>query len=194
MNLTDKEIVKALECCHSNDNKTCRGCYFRRDRYCRETMAKHSLDLINRLQDEKKALINGQETLQKTIVEQRAEIEEWKLEQCRVLHRCSEQIIEARDEAIKEFAERVNEIFMRYAHLHSHTEDARKDYIEAVDGTEIEMQSVWDVFTLKKHEMAEYEEMNRLQENIETIAKDRLLTELEKEFRLLVKEMTEQKE
>ena len=26
----------------------------------------------------------------------KAEIEEWKLEQCRVLHRCSEQIIEAR--------------------------------------------------------------------------------------------------
>jgi hypothetical protein len=33
--------------------------------------------------------------------------------------------------------------------------------------------------------------MNQLQENIETIAKERLLSELEKDFRLLVKEMME---
>lgn len=37
--------------------------------------------------------------------------------------------------------------------------------------------------------MSEYEEMHRLQQNIETIEKDRLLTELEKDFRVLVKEM-----
>ena len=35
-------------------------------------------DLINRLQDEKQALINGQETLQNTIMEQKAEIERLK--------------------------------------------------------------------------------------------------------------------
>ena len=83
---------------------------------------------------------------------------------------------------------------MRYAHLHPYAEGAREDFIEAVDGTEIEMQSVWDVFTLKKYEMSEYEEMNRLQENIETIATESLLTELEKDFRLLVKEMTDRSE
>lgn len=37
-------------------------------------------DLINRLQEEKEALINGQETLQKYIAEQKAEVERLKTE------------------------------------------------------------------------------------------------------------------
>lgn len=94
---------------------------------------------------------------------------------------------------VKEFAVKIAEVFSRYAHLHSYSEDARKDYIEADDGTEIEMCSVWDVLSLKKYEMSEYEEMNRLQKNIENIANERLLTELEKDFRLLAKELTESK-
>jgi hypothetical protein len=53
----------------------------------------------------------------------------------------------------------------------------------------MEMVSVWDVLSLEKWEMVEYETMNQLQENIETIAKERLLTEFEKDFMLLVKEM-----
>ena len=91
---------------------------------------------------------------------------------------------------VKEFAERITEVFLRYAHLHSYAEGARKDYIETVDGKEIEMQSVWDVITLRVNGIAEYEEMSRLQKNIETIEKERLLTELEKDFRLLAKELT----
>lgn len=100
----------------------------------------------------------------------------------------------AKSEAIKELSEKITEVFLRYAHLHSYAEGARKDYIETVDGKEIEMQSVWDVITLQKNGMAEYEEMSRLQKNIETIEKERLLTELEKDFRLLVKEMVGEKD
>ena len=96
-----------------------------------------------------------------------------------------------RAEAYKEFAEKITEIFKLYSHLHSRADEARKDYIITADGTEIEMQSVWDVLTLKKNEMVEFDEMNTLQDNIESIAKERLLTELEKDFRLLAKEMTE---
>ena len=92
-------------------------------------------------------------------------------------------------DAAKEFADKIDEIFLRYAFLHSHVDMARQDYIKAVDGTEIEMQSVWDVFTLKKYGIADYDEMNRLQTNIELIEKGRLLAELEKDFRLLAKEM-----
>ena len=54
------------------------------------------------------------------------------------------------------------------------------------------MQSVWDVHTLIKNEMSEYEEMYRLQDNIENIAKERLLKEIEKDLRLLIKEMAEE--
>ena len=94
-------------------------------------------------------------------------------------------------EAVKEFADKINELLTRYSHLHDYADNARRDTIEAADGTDIEMQSVWDVFTLKNNEMSEYEEMNRLQKNIETIAEERLLKEIEKDFRLLVREMTE---
>ena len=73
--MTDKEIVKALECCIVYEN--CEGCPCAEDNSqdCLKATCKNSLDLINRLQDEREALINGQETLQKTIVEQKAEIE-----------------------------------------------------------------------------------------------------------------------
>ena len=96
-----------------------------------------------------------------------------------------------KSEAIKELAEKITEVFMRYEHLYGQADSARREEVESADGTKIELFSVWDVITLNKHGMSEYEEMNRLQENIETIAKARLLTELEKDFRLLVKEMTE---
>ena len=95
----------------------------------------------------------------------------------------------AKSEAVREFAEKITEIFVRYAHLHNYAEKSRTETIESAEGEKIEMQSVWDVLSLKKYEMAEYEEMSELQKNIEIIAKERLLTELEKDFRLLVKEM-----
>lgn len=95
----------------------------------------------------------------------------------------------AKSEAIREFAEKITEVFLRYAHLHNYAEKSRTETIESAEGEKIEMQSVWDVLSLKKYEMAEYEEMSELQKNIEIIAKERLLTELEKDFRLLKKEM-----
>ncbi len=96
-----------------------------------------------------------------------------------------------KSEAIKEFAEKVDKLLERYSHIHEDAEKAMSDVIEYDDET-IEMQSVWDVHTLIANEMgSELEEMNRLQDNIETIAKERLLKEIEKDLSLLVKEMTE---
>ena len=96
--------------------------------------------------------------------------------------------------AIKGVTDKINELLARYSPLHNNAKNAMRDTIEAVDGTDIEMQSVWNVFALKNNEMSEYEEMGRLQDNIETIASERLLREIEKDFRLLVKEMTEVQE
>lgn len=101
----------------------------------------------------------------------------------------SEEILETKAEAYKEVEDKIAELFLRYAFLHSHADMARQDYLKAVDGTKIEMQSVWDVFTLKKYGIANYDEMNRLQTNIELIEKGRFLAELKKDFRLLVKEL-----
>lgn len=100
----------------------------------------------------------------------------------------------ARAEAIKEFAERIDELFTRYAHWHKYAETARTDYIELASGEECEMQSVWDVITLNKNGLVEYGTMCRLQENIETIVKARLIAEIQKDLKCLVKEMVGERE
>lgn len=71
---TDSEILKALEYCSQQGSMSeCERCKIKRG--CRFELIKLAFDLINRLQAEKEALINGQETLQKYIAEQKAEIE-----------------------------------------------------------------------------------------------------------------------
>ena len=162
---------------------------------------------VERLNIEKKALLITVENMRKEIrrlqvvlVNFMDEIYEWgnknnvdtnSFAQIAILGAERDKVVkEIKSEAIKEFAEQVNEVFLRYAHIHTYADQSMRDSIEAIDGTEIEMQSVWDVLTLKKYDLVEYEEMNELQTNIETIAKDRLLTELEKDFSLLLKEMT----
>ncbi len=94
--MTDNEIIKALECCISDDY-ACKECPYADTKHmigdeyeimpngktydelsCDEWLKLDVLDLINRLQAEKEALIAGQETLQKYIAEQKAEIERLK--------------------------------------------------------------------------------------------------------------------
>jgi ribonucleotide monophosphatase NagD (HAD superfamily) len=83
--MTDNEIIKALECCSSNTVDDCCNCPGLDDVYddlsteeCMCGLMKLALDLINRQKAEKEALIAGQETLQKHIAEQNAEIERLK--------------------------------------------------------------------------------------------------------------------
>ena len=125
---------------------------------------------------------------------QNEEIEQWKQEANRYQNlwcMAFDDIRTAKSEAIKEVIKKIDELLERYSAIHNSAEIAMQDVIEC-DNETIEMQSVWDVYTLMANEMgSEPEEMNRLQDNIETIAKERLLKEIEKDFRLLVKEMTE---
>ena len=75
--MTDKEIIKALECCGGVGE--CQKCSLNNlgkgISLCIPHLTQSAVDLINRLQDEKKALINGQETLQKRIAELQTELE-----------------------------------------------------------------------------------------------------------------------
>ena len=108
--LTDKEVVKAFT------EKTeligsMSSVYLDEDKGLELYMAmRNILDLINHLQAEKEALINGQETLQKYIAEQKAENERLK-EKAEKCFYCTEQankkIGEIKAEAYKEFAEKV---------------------------------------------------------------------------------------
>lgn len=218
--LTDNEIVKALECCGDEEElHYCVDCPYcdKENDFCQEDLHRDALDLINRLQAEKEALINGQETLQKYIAEQKAEIERLQnsiavftnnavdfaneidrhkkdkeeafLFAANIVESEKIVIANAKAEAYKEFADKVDEILKRYAHLHKYADKARSSKEEYADGTPMEMVSVWEVLSLKKWEMCDYETMNTLEDNIETIAKERVLTELEKDLRLLKKEL-----
>lgn len=181
--MTESEIMKALECC-SNQNgfngELCESeCPYKNRCYDKEKdidFLRDVIDLINR---------------------KNAEIERWKkncdelYEQMSERQKAEVEIAKriGRAEAIKEVFAKVDETLKRYSNLHKYAEKARHSTEEYADGTPMEMVSVWEVLSLKKWEMADYENMIQLQENIETISKARLLEEIEKDFRLLAKEM-----
>lgn len=86
MSLTDNEIVRAFVCCHI-EKQNCIDCpAIANDTDC-VNIEKLFVDVFNRLQADKEALIAGQETLQKALAEKNAKIEglkslreEWKNE------------------------------------------------------------------------------------------------------------------
>ena len=92
--MTDAEIIKALECCAGDEVGLCHICPL--DGECNgdiNILLKYALDLINRLQADKEALIAGQETLQKALAEKNEEFEN-QSQNFKVLvsdHRCLQQ-------------------------------------------------------------------------------------------------------
>ena len=74
-NFSDMKIIKALECCIIGD---CDNCSFYETRELCPNLFLFVSDLIKRQEAVVEALINGQETLQKYIAEQKAEIERLK--------------------------------------------------------------------------------------------------------------------
>ena len=87
-NLTDNEIIKALECCCKNNN--CEGCpldYLTFSSQCASELIIKSLDLINRqnseierLQKEANLVSIQFQDIQERQEESQAEIEQWKEE------------------------------------------------------------------------------------------------------------------
>ena len=74
--MTDEDIVKALECCSVASFTTCHDCPYGENQFknhCSFTLSGDALDLINRQKAEIEALIAGQETLQKTLKESQHE-------------------------------------------------------------------------------------------------------------------------
>ena len=86
--MTDKEIIKALECCGNVVTSTCKGCpyHITHNANCVKALMHDALDLINRQQAEI-------EELKKVVIDDYA----------------SEYDSKIRAEAIKEFAERLKE-------------------------------------------------------------------------------------
>ena len=114
--MTDNEIIKVLECC--GKEYSCEKCalntWLDKKRDCIGAILVNALDLINRLQDEKQALINGQETLQNTIVEQKAEIDRLKHRKTELQIR-NQELQHEKSEAIKEFIDELkNRVVNKY--------------------------------------------------------------------------------
>ena len=89
--MTDEQIIKALDCCHSELGNMCSICpLFDPDTdYCEDELHKNTLNLINR---------------------QAAEIEQWKEEANRwqdAFCKVNEDMSTIKSEAIKEFAEKL---------------------------------------------------------------------------------------
>lgn len=89
--MTDEQIIKALDCCHSELGNMCSICpLFDPDNdYCEDELHKNTLNLINR---------------------QAAEIEQWKEEANRwqdAFCKVNEDMSTIKSEAIKEFAEKL---------------------------------------------------------------------------------------
>lgn len=76
--MTDKEIIKALECCASESIEDCQVCPYMFDTiYCEQMKLRaDALDLINRQQEQLEAAVAGQETLQKALADKDREVAE----------------------------------------------------------------------------------------------------------------------
>ena len=73
--MTDNAIIKALECCLSDEAMICEECPLNKECYNDELpLAELALDIINRQQEQLEAAADGQETLQKALAEKNAEI------------------------------------------------------------------------------------------------------------------------
>lgn len=129
---TDEQIKKALECCIKApycSEKT--DCPYKGIDDCVKKHTLDALDLINRQEAEKEALIAGQETLQKYLAEKEAEIERLQTEADRYKryyfnHEYDKLIAEAKSEAIKECTKKLKSIFGEWIFSYK-TEDLFKE-------------------------------------------------------------------
>lgn len=169
---TDNEIIKALECCNSYKESLCFECpYHLCSPACLTRRNTDIIDLINRKN------------------EKIEELEQKLRDEGEAILSINHQLLKTESETNKSFAQKVVELLNRYSNVHKNADEARYNSDEYPDGTTSEMTSVWEVQSLTKHGMADYETMAELQKNIEYIAQDRLLSELKKDFQLLIKEV-----
>lgn len=169
--MTDAEIKKALEChCHP---VCCIDCpmHNREHDNCVTELWSLSLDLINRQQADKEALIAGQETLQKALAEKIAEIESVN-KQADMWHRETE--LNAA-ELIKMQAE-IERLTIEYAGFQAGVKQFAKD------GKKVESEAFTDFMVRLKRKIDFYRECD----NLDRIS---VLCHLEQDMHNFVKEM-----
>lgn len=159
--MTEEQIIKALECCSKDDCDNCPNAFGN----CYANLARRALELIKSKDETIDWFATAKQTKERRVLDV-------------FMNR-------TRVDTIKEFAKKLKERYSQYSHLHKQADEAIND----VRYPDFEMRSVWNVMDLCQDEMATYETMGDLQENIEVIAKASLLAEFEKDLDNLVKEM-----
>lgn len=101
--LTDKEIVKALECCTLQKQHCPSNCPLNDNYNCQKILFKDTLDLINRQQDKNKFLQERNVILRSAVDYHRKESE--KLKEAYAVYEETAGLKQAKAEAYKEFAE-----------------------------------------------------------------------------------------
>lgn len=96
--MTDNEIIKALKCCAIKND--CKGCYFdthEAEDICAREVVKNAFDLINRQQAENDMIKIENQSLRSAAISYKIHYNK------------------ARAEAVREFAEKVKEIKVKYS-------------------------------------------------------------------------------
>lgn len=139
--MTDNEIIKVLECC--GKEYSCEKCalntWLDKKRDCIGAILVNALDLINRLQDEKQALINGQETLQKHLTDKQGQIEKFEK-----IEHFATKTIDTQHAEIERLKHRKTELQIRNQELQHEKSEAIKEFVEkfAKALSEFDMSSV----------------------------------------------------
>lgn len=105
--MTDAEIVKALECHNTCNLSSCRECPLYDTGECSVELCGYALDLITR---QKAQLENQSENFKRLVAEHRKLQTDYSSMQS-TLAKMSMGVAETRNEAIKEFAERLKKTF-----------------------------------------------------------------------------------
>ena len=100
-------------------------------------------------------------------------------------------LADTKADTVRKMQERAKKRLDMYSHIHRYAEEAKEVTEEYANGDPVEMVSVWDACRLEHNGYDDYETMCKLQENIENIAKSRLLREIEVDIDQIAKEMLE---
>lgn len=124
--MTDKEIIKAVECCLSGKEELCKECPLNGKCYGDVDYLLESLDLINRQQEQLEAAIAGQETLQKALAEKDREVERLTAEKDQLIKTFGECQAEAVKDFVKAVIDGINEGYILHS---SDIVDFTTDYL-----------------------------------------------------------------
>lgn len=156
----------------------------------RETYKAHSYNTQTLLNTINQKIMEGYEL---SAAKACAEMEMWQkvaLREKQLTERI-DNLIKTYAECQKEFAreifEEIEKRLAMYSHIHKYAEEANKVTEEYADGSPVEMTSVWDACRLEHNGYDDYETMCKLQDNIGSIEKSRLLKELEGDIAQLKK-------